>query len=71
MPLARLRRSRLRRPVLPPATRQATQAPVTPEAVEAELERLEKLLAEEEELAEFTPSKPLPADVPVAWPSDI
>ena len=43
----------------------------TPEAVEAELERLEKLLAEEEELAEFTPSKPLPADVPVAWPSDI
>lgn len=42
-----------------------------PEDIEAELEQIEKQLESEEELPEFTPSKPLPADVPIALPSDI
>lgn len=39
--------------------------------IDAELERVEQALGVEEEVTEFTPSKPLPADLPVALPSDI
>lgn len=39
--------------------------------IEAELERVEQALGSEEEVTEFTPSRPLPADLPVALPSDI
>ena len=41
------------------------------EEMDAELERVEQALGDEEEVTEFTPSKPLPADLPVARPSDI
>ena len=40
--------------------------------LEAELRRLEEVVGEsEEELKEFRPQRPLPADLPVPLPSDI
>jgi len=40
--------------------------------LEAELRRLEEVVGEsEEELEEFRPQRPLPADLPIALPSDI
>ena len=43
------------------------------EEMEAELARIEAAVAgaENEELEEFTPTKPLAADLAIAWPSDI
>jgi hypothetical protein len=39
--------------------------------LDAELKRVEQALGEDEELKEFTPSKPLAADIPIEYPSDI
>lgn len=44
---------------------------MTEEEVEAELQRIEESVNEGVELEEFKPSKPLPADAPIALPSDI
>ena len=44
---------------------------LSPEELDAEMERIEEALGETEELKEFVPSKPLAADLPVALPSDI
>jgi hypothetical protein len=44
---------------------------MTEEEVEAELQRIEESVNEGIELEEFKPSKPLPADAPIALPSDI
>jgi hypothetical protein len=44
---------------------------MTEEEVEAELKRIEESVNEGIELEEFKPSKPLPADAPIALPSDI
>jgi hypothetical protein len=41
------------------------------EDIDAELERIEQALGDDSEVTEFTPVKPLPADLPVALPSDI
>jgi len=38
--------------------------------IDAELARAEELLAEPGDVEEFTDAKPLPADVPLALPSD-
>ena len=39
--------------------------------LDAELKRVEQALGEDEELKEFKPSKPLAADIPIEYPSDI
>ena len=39
--------------------------------MDAELQRIEEALGEMEELKEFIPSKPIAADLPISWPSDI
>ena len=39
--------------------------------LDSELERVEQVLGDDEELTEFTPARPLPADLPIALPSDI
>ena len=41
------------------------------EEMDAELQRIEEALDETEELKEFIPSKPIAADLPISWPSDI
>lgn len=62
-----------------PATGQAGDTPspvqeMSREQMEAELKRAQQELgtgAAEDELREFRPSKPLPADLPIALPSNI
>ena len=39
--------------------------------LDAEIERVEAALGDEDEVKEFIPTKPLAADLPVALPSDI
>jgi hypothetical protein len=65
-------------PATPPPAAGDGQAPAVPEMsreeMEAELRRAQAELgagSKGEELREFRPTKPLPADLPVALPSDI
>lgn len=44
---------------------------LTQQELDAELKRVEDALDEGEELKEFSPSKPLAADIPIEYPSDI
>lgn len=39
--------------------------------IEAELRRVEEALGDDETLKEFVPTKPLAADIPIEFPSDI
>ena len=44
---------------------------LTQEELEAELKRVEEALGDDEVLKEFVPTKPLAADIPIEFPSDI
>lgn len=44
---------------------------LTQEELEAELKRVEEALSDDEVLKEFVPTKPLAADIPIEFPSDI
>ena len=44
---------------------------LTQEELEAELRRVEEALGDDEVLKEFVPTKPLAADIPIEFPSDI
>lgn len=58
----------------PGVIRQESTTPIhemSQEEMDAELERVEEALGDEDEVTEFTPAKPLPADLSVALPSDI
>ena len=63
-------------PAAPPAAAatapESAQEALSEAEIDAELERIEKAAAgATDELEEFVPTKPLAADIPLAWPSDI
>lgn len=53
------------------STDEAASSTMTEDELEAELQRIEETVNDEDEVKEFVPSKPLAADLPIALPSDL